>query len=94
MAGTHRFDIVIAGGAFAGASTATLLRRQRPDLSVLVVEHGRGFDAKVGEATTEMSALFLTRRLGLWEHLERENLPKEGLRYWFSNEPEHPVPPA
>jgi flavin-dependent dehydrogenase len=41
---------------------------------------------KVGEATTEMSAMFLTRRLAQWEHLEREQLPKEGLRYWFSSD--------
>jgi flavin-dependent dehydrogenase len=30
--------------------------------------------------------MFLTRRLALWQHLENEQLPKEGLRYWFSNE--------
>ncbi len=30
--------------------------------------------------------MFLTRRLGLWEHLELEHLPKEGLRYWFAND--------
>src|SRR5262245_48325429 len=57
-----------------------------PDATVLVVERAPAFDAKVGEATTEMSAMFLTRRLALWEHLEREQLPKEGLRYWFHNE--------
>jgi flavin-dependent dehydrogenase len=43
----------------------------------------------VGEATTEMSGMFLTRRLGLWGHLEMEHLPKEGLRYWFANESVH-----
>src|SRR5438552_217443 len=32
-----------------------------------------------------MSAMFLTRRLAMWHHLEAEQLPKEGLRYWFSN---------
>ena len=51
-----------------------------------VVERAPAFDAKVGEATTEMSAMFLTRRLAMWNHLEVEQLPKEGLRYWFSNE--------
>jgi flavin-dependent dehydrogenase len=80
------FDVVILGGAFSGASAAVLLRRDRPDLSVLVVERQEAFDAKVGEATTEMSGMFLTRRLALWQHLEREHLPKEGLRYWFHNE--------
>src|SRR3954464_4367446 len=80
------FDIVILGGALSGAAAALLLRRECPTLSVLVVEKLEKFDEKVGEATTEMSAMFLTRRLALWEHLEREHLPKEGLRYWFANE--------
>lgn len=81
-----RYDVVILGGAFSGAAAAVLLRRDRPDLSVLVVERQEAFDAKVGEATTEMSGMFLTRRLALWQHLEMEHLPKEGLRYWFHNE--------
>lgn len=81
-----RYDVIILGGAFSGASTAILLRRESPELRVLIVEKATAFDEKVGEATTEMSAMFLTRRLAVWEHLEREQLPKEGLRYWFSNE--------
>src|SRR4051794_19210544 len=80
------YDVVILGGAFSGAAAAILLRRDRPELSVLVLERLEAFDAKVGEATTEMSGMFLTRRLALWEHLEREHLPKEGLRYWFHND--------
>jgi flavin-dependent dehydrogenase len=80
------YDVVILGGAFSGASTAILLRRELPQLRVLIVEKAEKFDEKVGEATTEMSAMFLTRRLGMWHHLEAEQLPKEGLRYWFSNE--------
>jgi flavin-dependent dehydrogenase len=55
-------------------------------LRVLIVEKATAFDEKVGEATTEMSAMFLTRRLAMWHHLEAEQLPKEGLRYWFTNE--------
>ncbi|HSF39291.1 MAG TPA: tryptophan 7-halogenase, partial [Thermoanaerobaculia bacterium] len=61
-----RYDVVILGGAFSGAAAAVLLKRDRPDLSVLVVERQEAFDAKVGEATTEMSGMFLTRRLALW----------------------------
>ncbi len=80
-----QYDVVILGGAFSGASTAILLRREMPHLRVLIVEKAEAFDEKVGEATTEMSAMFLTRRLAMWHHLEREQLPKEGLRYWFSN---------
>lgn len=83
------YDVVILGGAFSGAAAAILLRRDRPDLSVLVIERLEAFDAKVGEATTEMSGMFLTRRLAMWQHLEREQLPKEGLRYWFQNDRVH-----
>ncbi len=79
------YDVVILGGAFSGASAAILLRREAPQLRVLIVEKAEAFDAKVGEATTEMSAMFLTRRLAMWHHLEAEHLPKEGLRYWFTN---------
>ena len=85
-ASPKHYDVVILGGAFSGAAAAVLLRRDRPDLSVLVVEKPEAFDAKVGEATTEMSGMFLTRRLALWQHLEREHLRKEGLRYWFQND--------
>lgn len=81
-----RYDVVILGGAFSGSAAAVLLRREAPQLRVLVVEKAAEFDAKVGEATTEMSAMFMTRRLALWQHLENEHLPKEGLRFWFSNE--------
>src|SRR6476659_9458932 len=81
-----RYDVIILGGAFSGASTAILLRRDHPQLRVLIVEKAEAFVAKVGEATTEMSAMFLTRRLAMWHHLESEQLPKEGLRYWFSND--------
>lgn len=82
----NQYDVVILGGAFSGASAAILLRRELPQLRVLVVEKAEAFDAKVGEATTELSAMFLTRRLAMWHHLEAEHLPKEGLRYWFSND--------
>jgi flavin-dependent dehydrogenase len=81
-----RYDVIILGGAFSGAAAGILLRREHPDLKVLIVEKATAFDEKVGEATTEMSAMFLTRRLAMWHHLEAEQLPKEGLRYWFSNE--------
>jgi flavin-dependent dehydrogenase len=80
------YDVVILGGAFSGAAAAILLRREAPALRVLVVERAEAFDAKVGEATTEMSGMFLTRRLRLWRHLLAEHLPKEGLRYWSANE--------
>jgi len=79
----RRFDVVVVGGAIAGASTAILLRRWHPDLSVLVVEKGSAFDWKVGESTVEISSYFLTRVLKLYDYLSREQIAKQGFRYWF-----------
>ncbi len=81
----EEYDVVIIGGAIAGASTAVLLKRWHPTLSILIVERADAFNRKVGEATVEISSLFLTRALGLYDHLLRNHLPKHGLRYWFSN---------
>jgi flavin-dependent dehydrogenase len=54
---------------------------------VLLVERRAAFDRKVGEATVEVSARFLHTLLGLADHLESEQLPKHGLRFWFTDGP-------
>src|SRR5712691_1887812 len=80
------YDVVVIGGAVAGASTAILVKRRMPGLRVLVVEKTDRFDWKVGESTVEISAYFLTRVLKQYDHLSREQLPKQAFRYWFHNE--------
>jgi flavin-dependent dehydrogenase len=81
-------DVAILGGAFSGAATALLLHRQRPGTRVVIVEKAAAFDRKVGESTTEVSSCFLTRVLGLTQHLGHEQLAKQGLRFWFARSPE------
>ena len=81
-----QYDVVIVGGAVSGASTAILLKRQMPHLRILVVEKTDRFDWKVGESTVEISAYFLTRVLKQYDHLSREQLPKQAFRYWFVND--------
>lgn len=78
--------MVIVGGALSGAGTAILLLRERPELRILIVEKSAAFSRKVGEATVEVSTYFLTRSLGLTQHLNEAHLNKQGLRFWFANE--------
>ena len=79
------YDVVVIGGAFCGSAAAILLRRALPEARVLVAEFRPEFPHKVGEATVEVSALFLHRVLGQYDHLSKHHLPKHGLRYWFSD---------
>jgi len=84
------YDIVIIGGAFSGAATALMLKRKQPEARVLIVEKTTAFDRKVGESTTEVSSCYMTRILGLTHYLGHHQLPKQGLRLWFSNRPDQP----
>src|SRR3954464_7386348 len=83
------YDVVIVGGALAGAATAILLLREQPKLRVLIVEKTTTFPRKVGEATVEVSAYFLGRILGLTQYLNEAHLMKQGMRFWFANERTH-----
>src|SRR5918992_864974 len=84
------YDVVIIGGAFSGAATAMLLKRKHPAARVLIIEKSAEFDRKVGESTTELSSCFMTRILGLTQHLGHHQLAKQGLRMWFSNRADQP----
>lgn len=80
------YDVAIVGGALAGAATALLLKRERPQWRILVLEKSTAFSRRVGEATVEISGYFLGRVLGLTQHLNESHLVKQGMRFWFYNE--------
>ena len=80
------YDVVIAGGALAGASAAILLLREQPTLRILIVEKSTVFGRRVGEATVEISGYFLCRVLRLTKYLNESHLVKQGMRFWFTNE--------
>jgi flavin-dependent dehydrogenase len=84
------YDVAIVGGAFAGAATALVLKRKRPEAQVLIIEKNAEFDRKVGESSTEVSSCYMARILGLAHYLGHNHLAKQGLRLWFSNRSDQP----
>jgi len=76
-------DVAIVGGGLAGNLLARQLRLALPDLEVGLFEQGTAVSAKVGEATVEIAANYLVRRLRLSTYLYERQLPKNGLRYFF-----------
>lgn len=80
----HEFDVAILGGAFSGSAAGILLKRQHPELRVLIIEKSTVFDRKVGESTSEVAGCFLTKVLKLDSYLARNHIVKHGLRMWFT----------
>ncbi len=79
------FDVAILGGGLAGNLLARQLRRSQPELRIGLFEHATSASYKVGEATVEIAANYLIRRLGLSTYLYENQLPKNGLRYFFDD---------
>lgn len=82
-------DVAVVGGGLAGLTLAIQLKKARPEIKVIVLEK-RNHPApeaafKVGESTVEIGACYLREILGLKEYLQSDQLPKAGLRYFFSD---------
>jgi flavin-dependent dehydrogenase len=84
-ADTTVWDVAICGGGLAGLLLARQLRREMPELSVVVVERlARPLpDAchKVGESSVELGCQYF-ERLGLRQYMLERQLPKMGLRFF------------
>jgi flavin-dependent dehydrogenase len=81
------YDVAILGGGLAGLCVAHQIKQQRPDTSVFVAEKRQGpareAAHKVGESTQEISCHYFAHVLGFKEHLDNEQIHKNGLRFWF-----------
>jgi len=83
----ERFDVAILGGGLAGLTLALQLKRSRPETSIVVAEkrEGRAPEAafKVGESSVELAAYYFGKVCGLEDHIDSEQLEKNGLRFFF-----------
>ena len=83
-------DVAILGGGIAGLTLALQLKKLRPAIRILVAEKQKHpvpeAAHKVGESTVEIAAHYLRDVLGLGEHLQTQQLPKFGLRFFFSTD--------
>jgi len=84
-------DVAIVGGGLAGAALARQLRREVPNADIALFERDVERSFKVGESTVEIASNYLVRKLALSKYLYDEQLPKNGLRFFFDT-PERDAP--
>ncbi len=84
------YDVVIAGGGLAGLTLSIQLKKANPGISILILESRDKAAAtaahKVGESTVELATHYFREVLNLKEYLEEFELPKHGLRFFFTDQ--------
>lgn len=76
-------DITIIGGGLASSMLAIQTKRNNPalNISILEISSNGEMDQKVGESTSDITAIFL-RRFGI-DNLLKKHVNKSGLRFIF-----------
>src|ERR1043165_1244768 len=87
MSEMKHYDVVILGGGLAGLGLSIQLKLAKPDIKILVLERRKHVAPtsahKVGESTVELASYYLRNVLQLKDYLEKHELPKYGLRFFF-----------
>ncbi len=77
------YDAVFLGGGLSSSMMARYLKREHPELKILILEKNTDTHYNPGESTVGVAGLFLIRDLGLSTYCYQNHLPKCGLRYFF-----------
>jgi flavin-dependent dehydrogenase len=81
------YDVAILGGGLAGLTLGLQLKQERPETTIVTLEKRSGpaplAAFKVGESTVEMSAHYFSKVVGMKDHMDADQLPKAGLRFFF-----------
>lgn len=85
-----RTDVAILGGGLAGLSLALQLQQRGLEADITVVDRAerplRERSSTVGESFAEVGAHYLREVIGLHDHLDAEELPKFGLRFFVGDD--------
>ncbi|MBL0308382.1 MAG: FAD-dependent monooxygenase [Bacteroidetes bacterium] len=85
----RNYDVIILGGGLAGLTLSIQLKLSKPDIKILVLERRKTAAPeaahKVGESTVELGSHYLREVCGLKDYLEKHELPKYGLRFFFKS---------
>lgn len=83
-----QYDVVVLGGGLAGLTLAIQIKQARPNTSILLAEKNAfplsESRLKVGESTLEIGSRYFDTIIGMKQHLDTEQLPKLGLRFFFT----------